>query len=514
MLGSLELWTDEERVPIHAPRQRTVLARLLMSPDQVVSVDNLIDAVWGDHPPATGRTQVAICVTALRKIFRAVKYSDDVIVAVPPGYRLCDRSHRIDAVEFGQLVADARTLVGRRDEVAAVGKFTEALDLWRGEALSGVSGQPIREAALWLEQERLTVLEQRAELQLELGQHRQLVGDLLALVREHPQRETARAQLMLAQYRCGQRADALETFRVGRQYAIETCGLEPGPLLRELHDAILHDSPSLGEQTGSVTSATVASRTPAQLPADVPGFTGRDEEIAALHALTAERDAHAPLPVGLITGAVGIGKTAVAVHWAGQVRDRFPGGQLFADLHGSDGQEPVEPDAVLARFLTDLGVPTATIPTDFGDRAALYRSITHGRRILVVLDDARDYAQVAPLLPGSGSCCVLTTSVHPIPELLGCHCATSIRIDALPRPAANELIGRIAGDRRVAGTRSAPPDWPSCARSGPHPSGEASRSCLRTNAISASILGCRRHSVRIGLTPETSMSLSRTPKSG
>lgn len=449
VLGPLELGTEGEWLSIRSPRQRTVLAMLLLSPDQVVSVDSLIEAVWSDRPPATGRTQIAICVTALRKIFRAAHHPEEVIATVAPGYRLNDRPHRIDAIEFGRLVEQARTSARRGEAAAAVELYTKALDLWRGQALSGVSGYSVEVESERLEQERLTVFEQRAELKLALGQHRAVVGELAALVREHPQRETARAQLMLAQYRCGQRVEALETYRDGRRHAIDTYGLDPGVALRKLHEAILQDNASLAAPSTSETVRAVRAITPAQLPSDISAFTGRKDELARLDAMVVAHADHEPTPVGLITGGPGVGKTAVAVHWARRTAEKFPSGQLFVDLRGHDGQQAADPDTVLAYFLRALGVPPSAIPAASSERAALYRSVIDGRRMLVVLDNARDYRQIAPLMPGSGSCCVLVTSAEPIPELLGHYCPVSVRMMPLPADAARELIGKVVGDRRT-----------------------------------------------------------------
>ena len=370
----------------------------------------------GDHPPATGRTQIAICVTALRKVFRAAHHPEEVIATVAPGYRLNDQAHRIDAVDFGSLVEQARVSARRGEDAAAVQMYTKALDLWRGQALSGVSGYSVEVEAERLEQERLTVFEQQAELKLALGR---ACGPMMRCrtVREHPQRETARAQLMLAQYRCGQRVEALETFREGRRHAIDTYGLDPGVALRELHEAVLKDSASLAAPATSETVRTVRAITPAQLPSDIPAFTGREDELFRLDAMMVEHADHEPTPVGLLTGGPGVGKTAVAVHWARRMAEKFPGGQLFVDLHGHDGQEAADPNTVLAYFLRALGVAAAAIPTAASERAALYRSVVDGRRVLVVLDNARDYRQIAPLMPGSGSCCVLVTGGEPIPSL-------------------------------------------------------------------------------------------------
>jgi DNA-binding SARP family transcriptional activator len=425
---------------------------LLLAPDRVVSVDSLMEAVWQGQPPVTGRTQIAICVTALRKRFREAGYDGDVVVSIPPGYLLRRGPHRVDATVFAERVAEARAAAQQDRAEEAVEMLTDALDMWRGPALAGITGYPVEMEAARLEEERLTACEQLAGLRLELGQHCSLVGELAALVRRNPLRETVRRHLMLAQYRAGQRAEALETFRDGRRLYVEEFGLEPGPALCELHDAILHDSPDLA--VPAATRLSTRARTerlivPAQLPSDVPGFVGRVTALAALDRLIDDGRSAGPLPVGLVTGGVGVGKTGLAVHWAHRVAGAFPDGQLFVDLEGWDDQTSADPGAVLGGFLRALGVAGERIPSASGERAALYRSVVDGRRMLIVLDDASSYAQIAPLLPGSGSCAVLVTGQGHLGELLNHHCATRVRLSALSAEEAVELLGRVVGAARV-----------------------------------------------------------------
>jgi DNA-binding SARP family transcriptional activator len=449
MLGALEVRVGDQRVVVGSPRQRTVLAMFLLSADRVVSIDSMVEAVWNGNPPATGRTQIAICVAALRKAFKAAGCTDDVIVTMPPGYLLRSAGHRIDAVDFAAHVSAAHVAARQGRGAEAADLLGAALDLWHGPALAGVTGYLVEAEATRLEEQRLTAYEMRTALRLELDQHGSLISELAAMVREYPLREQVRAQLMLAQYRAGRRAEALETFRAGRQHFIEEIGIEPGPALRELHDAILRDdpsltlSPTLGVQFGGAL-------VPAQLPPDLPGFIGREPELAVLDGLSASDTDHAPA-AGVVIGPAGVGKTGLALHWAHRVAERFPDGQLFADLHGYDeGTEPTDPSTVLGSFLRALGVPDERISADPQERATLYRSILDGRRVLVILDNVRTVEQILPLLPGNGRCCVLITGRSALGELLGGHGVIRVRLGVMAEREAKALLDVVVGDGRLA----------------------------------------------------------------
>ncbi|GIG92297.1 AfsR/SARP family transcriptional regulator [Plantactinospora endophytica] len=438
--------TDAGAVPIGGPRQRTVLAMLSLSPDRVVSVDRLFDALWGGRPPTTGRTQVAICIAGLRKCFRKAGIEGEVVRTVPSGYVLVSQGNRIDAVEFQTKVNQAQALVTDGDLNGAVDLLGQALALWRGRALSDVAGDVVESAAVQLEEQRFTAYEQFLELRLRLGQHRELVGDLTTLVDERPLREHTRALLMLALYRSGRRAEALEVFRKGRRLYIDELGLEPGATLQRLHAACLRGeaAPSLGEQPAAPTGR--GNVVPAQLPRSLSVFVGRAEEQETLDELLTRRSADGPLPLGVISGPAGIGKSALAVQWARQHADAFPDGQLYADLraYGSDG-EPGSVEPVLARFLRALGVPADAMPAQLADRVALYCSLVNNRRLLLVLDNADSLAQVELLLPGSGTCCaLLTTRRHH--DLAG---AIGVRLGRLRSAETVELLRATVGPSRV-----------------------------------------------------------------
>jgi DNA-binding SARP family transcriptional activator len=450
VLGPLAIRVAGRPIVLGARRQQTVLAMLLLCAGRTVPVESLIEAVWPDGPPATGRTQVAICVTALRKLFREAGCADDVIVTGPRGYLLPPEQHRIDAVDFAARVADARGAVRNNRTSAAIGRFSEALALWRGPALPGMPGAPIRDEITRLEQERLVVHEELAAVKLAVGQHDTVAGELSVLVREHPTRQTARAQLMLAQYRSGRRAEALATYDEAQRLAVAQEGPPPGAALRDLREAILNDSPGIA---GPDTSAGHGhpDAVPAQLPAAVPAFTGRARELSVLDHLVGQGSSDGPPTVGLLTGGPGVGKTGLAVYWAHRVASRFPDGRLFVDLHGHDESGPAEPGAVLAGFLRALGVAPDRVPSSLAERAALYRSLLDRRRMLVVLDNARSFGQVAPLVPGGGDCCVLVTSRGQLGDLIDRHGATRLRLGPLDAGDAVELLGRMVADARVAG---------------------------------------------------------------
>ncbi len=449
ILGALDVRADGRRVAVGGPRQRTVLAMLLLAADRVVSVDSLVESIWNGRPPATGRTQVAICIAGLRKTFKVMGCTEDVIVTASPGYLLVTGKHRLDAAEFTAHVEAAHAAVAQGRNAEAADMLGAALELWNGPALLGVSGSLAETEAARLEEQRLTAYELRTALRLELGQHRTLISELNVAVRQHPLREQVRSQLMLAQYRAGRRAEALETFRQGRLRSIEDIGMEPGVELQRLHDSILRDDGSLQPRPAEPASYPGVV-TPAQFPPDVPNFVGRDHELSILDYLVAdERPGRAPM-AGFVTGTGGVGTTCLALHWAHRAAEKFPDGQLFADLHGYDEDiAPVDPSTVLASFLRALGVPNERIPTDAQERATLYRSVLSGRRVLVLLDNAGCSSQVLPLLPGNGDCRVVVTGRRPHGELLGGHAAVRVRLAPLSESEATSLLTALIGDGRA-----------------------------------------------------------------
>ncbi|WP_329448394.1 NB-ARC domain-containing protein (plasmid) [Streptomyces sp. NBC_01426] len=453
ILGPLDISADGRPVALQGARQRTIMSMLLLAPGRVVSVDTLADAVWQGNPPATARNQIAICVSALRKTLRTAVGIDDLLVTSHPGYMLHAGEHRIDAVEFEERAAEGREAARRGRTEEARAHFEEALAMWRGPALAGVVAERVEAEAERLTGLRLDMYEQLTALRLDLGQHRELIGELTGFVRAHPLREQALAHLMLAHYRSGRRAEALETYRDGARLLAEELGIDPGPAVQELHEDILADSPKLTLPTTATLQSTAATTTvPAHLPPAPASFTGRHQELATLDRLLDQLDGSS-LPVGSITGTGGVGKTALAVHWSHQVAARFPDGQLFADLRGYDEEEePRRPGAVLDRFLRALGVPGPQIPADQVERTALFRSVLGGRRILIVLDNARSFQQIRPLLPGTSGCCVLVTSRDSMSSrLAGDYALVPLNLGSLEQDESITLLSRVAGDDRLSG---------------------------------------------------------------
>ncbi|MFD6872735.1 MULTISPECIES: BTAD domain-containing putative transcriptional regulator [unclassified Streptomyces] len=453
ILGPLDISADGIPVNLTGARQRTIMSMLLLAPNRIVSVDTLADAVWYGNPPATARNQIAICVSALRKTLKTAVGIEDLLVTSHPGYMLFAGEHRIDAVEFEELAELGREAArgGRSEEACA--HLGDALAMWRGAALEGITTERVEAEAARLTELRLDVYEEHMGLRLALGHHRDVIGELTAFVREHPLREQAKGHLMLAHYRSGRRAEALETYREGRRLLNDELGIEPGPALQELHDQVLADSPQLNLPTGAAVAVPLRD-VPTQLPSGTASYTGRGAELASLDRLLDHLDG-AALPVGSVTGIGGVGKTALAVHWAHQVLDRFPDGQLFADLRGYDEEAPLRPGAVLDRFLRALGVPGPEIPADQNERSALFRSVLDGRRVLILLDNARSFRQIRPLLPGRGRCCVLVTSRDPMGgALAGDYAFVPLHLGALEQDEAIALLSRVAGDDRL----SADPD--------------------------------------------------------
>ncbi|MEU1090865.1 BTAD domain-containing putative transcriptional regulator [Streptomyces sp. NPDC005892] len=450
VLGPLDIEVDGRAVPLQGARQRTLMSMLLLAPDRVVSVDALAEAVWDGSPPATARNQLAICVSALRKTFKKAAGLDDVLVTSHPGYMLNTGEHRIDAAEFEQSAALGREAAraGRPQEACA--HFQDALAMWRGPALEGVLAGRVEAEAGRLDSLRCDVYEEYAGLRIGLGQHRQLLSELRAFIHENPLREQAIAHLMLAQYRSGRRAEALGTYRSGRLRLAEELGIDPGPALQDLYELILADAPELGAAAPAVT-VSAGPAVPTQLPPPVASFTGRRTEIALLGALLGKVGGGA-LPVGFVVGAGGVGKTALAVRWAHQVAPRFPDGRLFADLRGYDEEEaPRRPGAVLDGFLRALGVTAPQIPADQNERADLFRNILDGRRVLIVLDNARSFSQIRSLLPGTGQCCVLVTGRDAMAgALAGDYAVESLNLGALDENESAALLARVAGDGRLA----------------------------------------------------------------
>jgi DNA-binding SARP family transcriptional activator/tetratricopeptide (TPR) repeat protein len=487
VLGPLRVAAGDSGTPpvVSAPRLRTVLAVLLWQANQPVPVDELADLVWDGAPPAGAGEALRALVMRLRRGLGQEAAAR--IVTRAPGYAIEVSRDELDASRF-------ETLTRQADDAVHAGRWADAaraaaggLVLWRSTPLADVPSQRLRDQ--WvpvLEQLHVQALACRIEADLQEGRHVQLIPQLRELTARHPLREDFHGQLMRALVLSGQRAEALAAYQEARRTLAAELGVDPGPELRRLHERVLAGDASLTAPVGlrraaplldvpaedvpgtavpgalagfadvlaaeappgSLAGAAAPAR-PEQLPAGIADFTGRQAQTACLYsALTGQEVANGPgaVRVAVVAGAAGTGKTTLALHVAHQVRELFPDGQLYVRLSGASAQ-PAVPGEVLARLLRDLGADGDKIPAGEEERAAQYRTRLAGRRVLIVLDDARDAAQVRPLLPGSASCAVLVTSRNKTPNLLS---TGFVDLGALPETEALKLFSRVVGDARPA----------------------------------------------------------------
>jgi DNA-binding SARP family transcriptional activator/tetratricopeptide (TPR) repeat protein len=446
LLGPVGVWDGDVPVPIGGSKPRTLLAALLLDPGTVVPAQRLVDVVWGEAPPDSARGLVQNYVSALRRALHRPG-TDEVILTRPPGYLLRARPEDVDLACFGRDAAEGRRAAADGRHADAADLLRRALSQWRGSALGGVDSDLLANEAARLDEQRLSVLEDRVAADLAVGRHDALIPELVGLVGQYPTREGLRHALMLALYRAGRHGEALAAYRDGRRVLLEELGVEPGPALRELHEAILrgdgaHDS-TADRDTVALEPAARRTTRPAALPPVPSDFTGRSAQIAALvDRLNPTREV---MPVCVITGKGGTGKSTLAVRAGHEMADRYPDGQLFASLRGMT-DTPAPPEAVLAQFLAALDDPAADPPETLAERTDRYRSLLAGRRVLVVLDDAASEAQIRPLLPGAAGCAVLVTSRGRLSGLAG---ADLVELDVMDAGEATAMLGRIAGERRV-----------------------------------------------------------------
>jgi len=446
VLGRLSIRDKDAEIRISAPKQRVVLAALLRRANQVVSLDELAEVLWDSTPPPTARVTLRNHVKSLRQVLGPAVSAR--IVTLPPGYLIDLREPELDLLRFASLCAAGAEAVRAQRWDHADASLTEALALWRGSPLADVPSEVLRRDEIpRLEQLRLQALEYRIDAALRLGRHAHVIPELRVLVAQHRMRERFHGQLMLALYQSGQQAEALAVYRVARQMLVGELGVEPGPALRQLHQAILAGA---AELSASLPEPPAPMRVmPAQVPAGISDFVGRESQLAALSsALDA---ASGETAVAAVVGGPGVGKTTLAVTWAHQAAGKFPDGQLYVNLRGFDPSgRPVTPTEAIQGFLDALQVPAASVPAGLPARAALYRSLTAGRRMLVLLDNARDSDQVRPLLPGSPGCLVLVTSRSELPGLVAAEGARALRLGVFSDAEALELLVRRIGSARVA----------------------------------------------------------------
>ncbi|MCP2336568.1 AfsR/SARP family transcriptional regulator [Actinomadura rupiterrae] len=440
VLGPLEICSAGAVVPVRSGAQRALLAALLLSANQVVPADRLVELIWGAEPPASAEANLRTHVSALRRLLQASGDGSARLVTRPGGGYLIEvGTDDLDLLAFDALVREGRRALREDKPGTAVRRLSRALGLWRGRPLEDVvlHGDGHAETAR-LAEVRLGVVEDCLVARLATGEHADVVGELSGLVVEHPLRESLWALLMLALHRSGRQADALAAYERVRLLTAEELGADPGPELRKLHQRLL---------TGELATPppTPAPGGRCDLPADLSDFTGRRQELNRVIA-GLEADGACAMVISAIDGMGGVGKTALAVHLAHRLAERYPDGQMLIDLQAHhQAKAPLSPSDALERLLRAAGVRGEQIPPDEADRSALWRSTLTATRTLVVLDNATDSAQVRPLLPGAPGCLALVTSRR---RLGGVDGAQHLSLDVLPPADATALLERIVGDAR------------------------------------------------------------------
>jgi DNA-binding SARP family transcriptional activator/tetratricopeptide (TPR) repeat protein len=482
LLGPLLVRVDESRVTVSAGKQRVLMAALLLRANEVVASTDLAAAVWQGGPPGSSRVTLQNYVKRLRHALEPT--GRDRIVTRPAGYLIEVGPGELDVARFTELHAAGLAAARAGAWPDAADRLTAALEVWRGQPLADVPSPALaRTEGQRLTELRLGALEARIDAQLHLGMHRELIPELEELAAAEPLRERVHELLMLALYRSGQQAAALAAYRNTHRQLVGELGIEPGPALRELNLRIQRADPSLllpGKSERGAAGGTRlpdAAPRPRMLPAEAPGFTGRAAELAAVSALLPEPpDGDGAAPITVISGTAGVGKTALAVHWAHQHAGGFPGGQLYVNLRGFGPADPLRPAEALRIFLDALAVPAAQIPATLDGRQSVYRSRLAGTKTLIVLDNAGGPDQVRPLLPGAPGCLVIVTSRNQLAGLIAADGAQSIVLDVLSSGEAHHVLARRLGPDRVAAEPAA--------------AGELARLCARL-PLALAVTGAR-----------------------
>jgi DNA-binding SARP family transcriptional activator/Tfp pilus assembly protein PilF len=443
ILGSLHVQVHGRTVPVTAAKQRAVLTALLLRANETVSTPRLIDAVWGENPPRSARNLVQTYVWRIRSLLAVEAERLSVETC---GYLLHVEPAQVDFLEFERLYETGRDALAEGRDAEAALALRAALELWRGEPAQDVVLHGDWGSALTrLAELRVAALEEQIEAGLRLSRHEDLIGDLRRLTAEHPLRERPVGQLMLALSRSGRQTEALDAFRTLRGTLVRELGIEPAAEVRKIHDEILRaDGSAAGERGATRTRTGIVPR---QLPAAFPYFVGRRSELELLTDVE-RREPQCPGSgvVIVVAGTAGVGKTAFALRWCHQAADAFPDGQLYVNLRGFEPSGTALTAAQAIRgFLDAFAVPATLIPADLPGQAALYRSLMANKRVLILLDNARDTEQVQPLLPASRRSTVLVTSRNELTGLTAAHGAHLVRLDLLNVDESRELLERRLG---------------------------------------------------------------------
>ncbi|MGD0608072.1 MAG: BTAD domain-containing putative transcriptional regulator [Streptosporangiaceae bacterium] len=448
VLGPLTVRRGPIVVAVASPMLRTLLGLLAIQPQREVGFDEIIDTLWDDSPPRTCRQLVHTYVGGLRKLL------DDggpksVVLRTGQGYRLRLEAGQSDAAEFGDRAARAERAAAEGAGLPAWQLYAEAVNCWRGPLLGGSSGwSHLHPAAIALISRRTAAVLAWTELGLSFGKYSPMVPALRTLAAEQPLHEGLAARMMLALAGGGQQAEALAAYEELRTRLSDELGVDPGPEVTSAHLRVLR-----GQLPGAALvsgTASPAPEPPSQLPTACAGFTGRADELGALDRILTADGAAQAAPVAVITGMGGVGKTALAVTWARRERERYPDGQLYANLRGYSASGPARSLEVLAGFLSALGESDERIPEDEDQAAALLRTRLEGKRVLLLLDNALDPQQVRPLLPAAPGSAAIVTARDRMTGLVARDGAGTVLVRPLPEAEAAALVVTAMGGQAAA----------------------------------------------------------------
>lgn len=453
LLGPLQVRDGQRQVNVAGRRQRRVLAMLLLRSNRTVRLSELIAVGWDDDPPVTARRQVQNAVSQLRQVLTR-HGAATMLLSDPTGYRMRVTSDQLDLLRFHESIATAGKHVVVGDAAKAAAALRAGVSLFYGAPLSGLGSAVLRRHASGIDEQRLAALEDCLEYETAREPRSELVAELTGLVNEYPLRERLASLLMVAHYRAGRRSDALAVYRRVAAALADELGVDPGVDLRNRHAEILRGVPVA---SGEAAPARPMVIRPAQLPSAPPMFVGRAaalRKLARSHAALADTRTGAA-PIAVITGAAGVGKTSLALNFAHRIVHDFPDGQLYVNLCGAGSGPPLTPETVLQSFLQALNVPEHQVPHAPQDRAAMFRSVLATRRILLLLDNARDAHQVRPLLPGPSSCLVIVTSRSRLTSLAATNVTIPISLDLFTDEESRLFLTKRLGVQDVPGSQDA-----------------------------------------------------------
>ncbi|MFG2292974.1 BTAD domain-containing putative transcriptional regulator [Streptomyces sp. NPDC048603] len=474
LLGPLRVWREDEELAVGPPKQKALLALLATHRGTVVSREQIIDALWGPEAPDTAMNGVHTYVAGLRRVLdpdRRGREAGGLLMSTAGGYELRLPLQSVDAALFAQFCVEARRMAAEGDEAAAFDRLGKALGLWYGDALAGIPGPFAALERGRLREMRFSAAEDWIVGMIAAGRCEEAIVVTGEAIAQEPLREKLRCLLMLALYRSGRQAHALQAYNDARALLREELGIEPGVELRSLHRRILSGEevhapagrgPAPARQgrpqesaAEGVATAPMPALYPRQLPSRAHVFVGREDELGYVRQLLVQEvpERGRASPIVAIDGQPGVGKSALALELAHECLGRFPDGQLYTDLGGTS-ERPLTPSEALARMLLSLGVPADSLPADLDGRATLYRSLLHGKRMLVLLDDALDGDQIRTLIP-QGSACVIVTGRRPQRGLVARYGAHRISLKPLDPDTAVDLLERLLDGETGRGTREA-----------------------------------------------------------